>query len=254
MSWHHAADTLHRDPLRGLKLAVVISIGLHIGLFILAFALTLPKKVDHRFEYIETRMVRWAPKERPKYQLPHRNDPQPKQTEKAVALKPNPEKKQPAPETTKVEKPNTKTDYSKDINKILSKYQKKTGKKSQYAPDGSPDGSLDGELSPGAMKILGNAYLHQVSALFRAKWEIPALIGKDELARLECTIEFRVDASGKIVKVWIKTPSGDARFDASALAAVKKTAVLPLPSHPAFREQVLRYGMFYTFIPEDSSR
>jgi len=252
MSWHFSAETMQRDPLRGLKIAIAVSIGLHIGLFIMAFVMTLPKKVEHQFEYIETRMVRWAPEAPPKYQLPHRNTPEPAPAQKAVGLKPavDPGKK----ETAKAIKPDKPKDYSNDINSILKRHQKKTGKKSQYAPDGSPDGSLDGELSPGAMKILGNAYLHQVSRLFKAKWEIPAIIGKEELARLECTVEFRVDGTGKIVKVWVKTPSGDTRFDASAITAVKRTAKLPLPSHPAFKEQVIRYGMFYTFIPEDSSR
>ncbi len=239
---------------KGLKLAFAVSFGVHLVLFGVAAYATRPERPDVRLEYIETRLVRWAPKAPPKNQLPHKDIMPAPPKPKNIAVNPDTAKKKvPKKAAKKKVETNKKKDYSKDIKRILAKFNKrqKFGK-TKYTPDGSPDGVAEGTLSPKAKQILMNAYLAQISLIFKQNWEIPAIIDKEDLVRLQCTIEFRLDPSGKIVKAWVKTSSGDSRFDASALAAVRKSARVPLPAHPKLREMVLKYGMFYTFIPEEA--
>ena len=235
----------------GMKWALAASILLHVSFFALGSYMTRPRQVEGRLEYIETRLVRWAPQERPKDRLPHKDITPPQSGDKAPSLTTKPPENFPdqSPKMVPDDKAGEKEDYRDRINEILKRHQKTA--KTTYDPDGAPDGSVNGTLSPGAQQILANAYLAQVSELFRAHWEIPAIIGPEDLAKLKCTVEFRVDGNGVILDVKMRTPSGDHRFDASALAAVRRTGTVPLPSHPQFKRQVLDYGMFYTFIPEE---
>ncbi len=245
---------------RGFKIALAVSLFAHIFLFSLSAIAIKPDEPAEpavKLEYIDTRMVKLGAKELPKNWMPHKYVPK-YETDKAVAINPYSAQYPEMVDKTgkKDPKEEGKKDYSKDMAKVLEKFKKKNKElyKSAYENEGSPDGSPDGTLSSAAKQALANSYLLQISRMFKSAWEIPAIIAKEELPTLECTIEFRIDKNGKIKKAWVKKGSGNEQFDASALGAVLKTGSLPIPADPDFRKNILDYGMFYTFIPEEAQK
>ena len=114
-------------------------------------------------------------------------------------------------------------------------------------PGGSGDGTGDGGSEYGVdwSTLAGAAsYEQQINAIITANWLPPANVSEKE--SFVCRIRVVIGMDGKIATVRVEQRSDSAGFDASALAAVKKSD--PLPAPPIDLKSVMsRQGMLLEF-------
>jgi colicin import membrane protein len=68
-------------------------------------------------------------------------------------------------------------------------------------------------------------------------WHWPALAKGD----LSVVLYLGIDAAGRVLDVRVEESSGNALFDSSAVAAVRRTQVLPRPPGPEYHNIVLPF-------------
>ncbi len=233
-----------QDTDRRWTVFVAVSLVFHILLF--SFGYWLQRRVEpHRMLHrnaIMVQTVRWAPDVREKHWLP-RLEPTTTDPPKPEALKVTPNPNNPTP-TEKAEKPEDKAQSAKERRAAMRQALEKI--RNRYDSwDGSPTGSKEA-LSPRAMQVLGSVYAAQLRDVFSSRWVLPSVIPKDELRRLNCKILVKIDRTGKIVHHKLEQGSGNTQFDASAMTAVKRTPVVPLPDE-MLRSLVFREGILIHF-------
>lgn len=93
-------------------------------------------------------------------------------------------------------------------------------------------------------------YLSRVEAALRSQFEVPSLISKDKLKRLEATVRFKINKTGKVVgQPRLVKSSGNKLFDDAAMTAVRKFGPgsqlrIPLPlGDEDLKKIVLREGL-----------
>lgn len=93
-------------------------------------------------------------------------------------------------------------------------------------------------------------YLSRVEAALRSQFEVPSLVSKDLLERLEATVRFKIDKNGKVVgEPRLVKRSGNKLFDDAAMTAVRKFGPgsqlrIPLPlGDEDLKKIVLREGL-----------
>ena len=87
----------------------------------------------------------------------------------------------------------------------------------------SGEGAGDGGSEFGAdwSDLAGSAtYEQQIQAITRAKWLAPTWVKSAE--PMQCIVRVVIGFDGKITSTSLEVPSGEAQFDASAMAALKK--------------------------------
>ncbi len=112
---------------------------------------------------------------------------------------------------------------------------------------GSPDGSVWGSGTKGQA---GNLYAGKVALAIREQFTIPPFLSEDALMRLRVRVKVtRMNSSGQILAFEIVESSTDSKFNAAALAAVKRFApaeggmvYLPAPDTPTL-DYINRAGM-----------
>lgn len=115
-------------------------------------------------------------------------------------------------------------------------------------PPGRPDGAALGTVTHGAYGPTAR-YISQISHVLSRQFKIPSSIAPAERARLSAKIHFLLDERGALKgEPTLIESSGDHRFDAAALRAVKRFSVgsglrLPLPSDTLLKARVLQEGV-----------
>jgi len=99
--------------------------------------------------------------------------------------------------------------------------------------EGSGGGVGAGEGGGGIADVYGA----QIVMAVQPNWHWPALAQGD----LSVTLYLKIDAVGRVLDVRVNRSSGNALFDSSAVAAVRRTQVLPTPPSPAYHEIVLPF-------------
>jgi len=104
-------------------------------------------------------------------------------------------------------------------------------RKQSSGQDGGGGG--EGEGGGGIADIYGA----QIVMAVQPNWHWPALAKGD----LSVALYLRIDATGRVLDVRVEESSGNALFDSSAVAAVRRTQVLPPPPSPAYHKIVLPF-------------
>jgi len=184
-----------------------------------------------------TRPTPPAPKVEPKPEPEAKADPEPKapepQPKEAMVLpKDNPKKKPVA----KKPAPTPKPAASKPAPPAASPPSRSTGTGSAASAPAQRQGSARGNIAGnsafgGAVGLddpnfRHNYYVDQMLALISAQWRRP-----DVATGIEAQLHFRVDRSGTVSELEVRTPSGSNTFDFAAMSAIGNASPLPpLPS------------------------
>jgi len=241
------AQYAYLKPQPMVWLAILASAGVHAGLILAVLAGgifggdTGPSK-DH---VMITRLLKKG-EERPKNQLPHRDDRKPPPAPRpapAPAVAPRPDAP-PAPKPA--ERPPRREDYSKDQNNALAALADEV-KKTQYSQDGSPDGVDEGDS---LIAEKGNAYLTKMYQAVKRNYSVPELIPEKERLFLKAVVIVRLEASGAIRDLSFESRSGNELYDSAVEAAIRKAA----PFEPPPKELAERYAKDGIGIPFQSSK
>jgi colicin import membrane protein len=84
---------------------------------------------------------------------------------------------------------------------------------------------------------IGDIYGAQIVMAVQPNWHWPALAQ----GNLSVTLYLKINAAGRVLDVRVEASSGNALFDSSAVAAVRRTQTLPPPPSPAYNEIVLPF-------------
>jgi TonB family protein len=177
-------------------------------------------------EVIDVQAVRFG-KPRDMSFLPHKEaapTPRPKpklaltQNEKALPKMKDPNQ----PEPAKQEEDPLKRTHTDQFRNLPSD-DNNTG---SAVGEGDPHGVVGGTATQGK----GPIYLQHLVAAVQNAWEIPTNIKDEELRRLVGVVYFRVDDEGNLTDVKLQTPSGDARFDNTLMAAFATLKKLDPPT------------------------
>ena len=189
---------------------------------------------------IMVQQVAWAPKERPKNYLPRINGAPDLPKPEAIKISKNPQALANPAKDDKLSDPKASKDRLKQMARALERMERKANDL-----DGSPNGT-PGVLSSQGVAALGSVYAGQLRLVFQENWQVPGVIPKEELKRLACKVQLRIDPSGRILSFEIKERSGNGLFDSSVQRAVKLTPRVPLPDE-LLRELVFKQGILINF-------
>jgi hypothetical protein len=110
------------------------------------------------------------------------------------------------------------------------------------ATEGDPHGQVGGSATVGK----GPIYYQHLQAAVQNLWVVPTTIPDRELAGLRAVACIRIDESGKIVHKEMRTPSGNARFDATLLDALNQLDKFEPPT-PDVKDDVTGEGICMSF-------
>jgi colicin import membrane protein len=131
-------------------------------------------------------------------------------------------------------------DRAKRLAALGNKERKETSK------DGTDNNSSNGTSGP-IDAILGT-YIEQCRQEILSNWNpLPTLI--EENPDLQVVLEVKIDSSGTLSKPIIRTSSGNASFDRSAMIALRKTRRLPIA--PAKYQKSAAGGIIITIAAQD---
>lgn len=220
---------------------IAYSLLLHIALFGAAYYKSRHvAEVQSLYQSaIMVQQVAWAPKERPKNYLPRLNGQPDLPKPESVKISKNSTPTAPAKDD-KLTDPKAAKDRLKQMARALERMERRSNEL-----DGSPNGT-PGALSSQAINALGSIYAGQLRLVFQENWQVPGVIPKEELKRLACKVQLRIDRQGRILSFEIKEKSGNGLFDSSVQRAVKLTPKVPLPDD-MLRELVFTQGILINF-------
>lgn len=155
--------------------------------------------------------------------------------DKAVALPSKDAKAEPKKDSAK--------EPAKDTKKSLFDAFNKTGRAaSQEEPEGDEAGDKDGDSA----KQEGERYYGLVQSVVKRNYDVSSTIPEDERRTLKATVSIKIGASGELLDVELKTPSGNELFDGAVLGAIKKAAPFgPPPDH--LRDTLKKDGVGFVF-------
>ena len=268
MSRKILASTRSREANRGLSLLVLMSLGIHGGLFYGAMAYS---QIQNRVrpppkDAIPVELVRLG-KPRDKKLLPLKDKPSRQPPPKPASPKPKPKVDKPAPAPTK----DTVAVKTKDAPKKPKKTkeepkQKKTKERQKprdpdYEPssdflktiqqgekltrqEGHADGSPAGTTADRERAAKG--YAAQVALIIQQNYSLPDVIPLNERASLEAVVHIQIDRNGNVIRhTFTKKHSNQAFM--SALTRLLKEIKFPPPDKLARRSA--RKGITIRFKP-----
>ncbi len=113
------------------------------------------------------------------------------------------------------------------INQIKKRESRK--RKESVGTGGGNGGTGNGEVLGGkALSVLQRLYFSELADKIRDAWILPPQL-KNEKRNLMVVLAITISADGRILKVVVEKPSGNAFFDESAVRAVKKLGQLTPP-------------------------
>jgi len=177
-----------------------------------------PKPETHKEE---------AKKPEPKPPPPPRAEPPKPAPPKPAPPKPAPPKRNPAEEALAKLRAEASSTQGARPNAVADALQ---AARQESSVGGSP-----GVVAGGGS--IADIYGAQIVMAVQPNWHWPALAQGD----LSVTLYLKIDAVGRVLDVRVNSSSGNALFDSSAVAAVRRTQVLPTPPSPAFHEIVLPF-------------
>jgi TonB family protein len=159
-------------------------------------------------------------KEEPKQPDPPKPDPPKPDPPKPEPPKLEPPKRNPAEEALAKIKAAAKAPQKPNVIADALKFARKE----------SGGGGGGGESAGGGS--VGDVYGAQIVMAVQPNWHWPALAQ----GNLSVILYLKIDAVGRVLDVRVVTSSGNALFDSSAVAAVRRTQALPPPPSPAYNE------------------
>jgi TonB family protein len=250
-----AKSTLPRRPVRVdtqsrlLKLALIASVGVHAALFVgwLVWPSSSKAAIDLDEAVIKTRLVKLG-KPRDEKLLPRMPTSAPPPP--AERLSPNLDPNTPTNPDTKPtpDQPNKlsaaeilekfKSDATpRDINDLIK------DRFGEPTDEGREDGDVDGSALDGEVKA---SYFARVTSRIQKAMEVSSVLSDDERVRLKAVLCLKIDESGALSDLTVKT-SGSSVFDSDVMAAAQRASPVPAPPPPA-RDQSAS-GVCFNFCP-----
>lgn len=219
---------------------VGLSVAIHVavvvgGIAFARFTAAPPLALDQK--PIKASLVRLG-KKRDEKMLPRKETPPPppKQVEGTQAPEPTPvapvkpavavpiPNVTPTPETAK--KQSGKKEGVEQKSALFNAFDKVAQKAEEL--EGDPDGDVDGDSAVQE----GERYYGLISAQVKRNYDIPSTISEQERMYLKAQLTLRIAASGDLIDVTLRKPSGNDLYDAAVISAVKRTAPFSPPPEP----------------------
>jgi TonB family protein len=179
-------------------------------------------------------------------QKPAEPEPPKPQEPKAVAPPPEPKVVSIAPSPKKPPQ-NGEADRRKQLLTALNRTSKSTGSKTAQHIE-EMEGQLDGDPNGDSATQEGERYYGLLKAQVQRNYDVSQTIPEQERLHLKAQVIVLIGRTGEVLKVQLASSSGNALFDASVVAAVKKASPFaPPPDH--LRNALQRRGIALEFRP-----
>jgi TonB family protein len=222
-----------------LRIAVVVSVVAHVGIFGAWVVWPSSKKPSVELDeaVIKTRLVKLG-KPRDEKLLPRlpTSPPPPPPTESTPQPVVEPPKTpdsrpEPAPETKRsaadiLHALKQQADTPKNLKDVIK------DRIGEPTDEGRTDGDVDGRAIDGEVTA---SYFARVQARIQDAMKVSSVLTDDELVRLRAVLCLKIDEQGVVSDVTVKT-SGSQIYDADVVAAARRASPVPAPPLPARKQ------------------
>lgn len=236
---------------RLLKVALIVSVGLHLGLFAgwMLWPSSTKTAVDLDEAVIKTRLVKLG-KPRDEKLLPRL----PTSPPPAAADKKAPPVIDPAKPQTPDTKPTPQLPDKPSAAEILEKFKTDSAKPrdindlikdriGEATDEGREDGDSEGTALDGEINA---SYFARVTARIQKNMEVSSVLSDDQRIRLKAVLCMKIDDVGVISDLNVQS-SGSSVFDSDVLSAARRAS--PAPAPPPTARQQAGSGVCFNFCP-----